>query len=101
MRLILLAFSSIVCLTVLLAACAGVDVDTSGMHDGEELVVAVCNECHTFERVCDKLGADKEKWAGTVRRMDMYGAPLSDAQAATVSQYLADLAPGSRPVCGR
>lgn len=66
---------------------------------GEELVTSVCNQCHSFNRICRHLGHDLDFWYSTVGRMISNGAPIDQEQREIIAGYLADLEPGSEPVC--
>lgn len=54
---------------------------------GKDLVVKYCVSCHSIRNVTAKRGT-KEEWNQTVDKMIEHGAPLSDAEADTVVQYL-------------
>lgn len=66
-----------------------------------KLAAERCAPCHGTARICDKLGnRSAEVWQQTVRRMVSNGAKLSDADAASVAEYLATAKPGAKPLCG-
>lgn len=56
---------------------------------GKQLVLKNCQSCHSLERVTSKRG-NADDWAQTVSQMIGRGANLSDDDADTVVQYLAD-----------
>jgi len=67
------------------AAAAG----QSGASDaeGKALVSGVCSSCHGPDLITSKK-ADKAGWQDVVDRMKGYGASLTDAQTATLVDYL-------------
>ncbi|TVM19208.1 hypothetical protein DPQ33_02280 [Oceanidesulfovibrio indonesiensis] len=87
------------CLAAVLAACATVEVDKTGMTTGDDYVQGVCNQCHTHERICEKLGKDSDYWSGTVGFMRMMGAPLDDSEKELVVNHLASLDAGDPSIC--
>jgi len=65
-----------------------------------KLTAQACSSCHGTERICEKLGKRKaEVWAQTVARMKSNGAKFSDADAASIAEYLATAKPGAKPLC--
>ena len=65
-----------------------------------KLTAERCSACHSTGRICEKLGSRKpEVWQQTVQRMKSNGAKLSDAEVATVAEYLPTAKPGSKPLC--
>lgn len=82
-----------------LAACGGaqdpdeespVPAGTPAGPTGEELVQERCSSgCHDFETVAS-ASKDDQEWDATVERMRLIGAELTDAEAHTVVNYLAE-----------
>lgn len=77
----------------MLAACGGVqepaaDTPPAGP-TGEELVQDRCTGCHGLERTTSASKTQQE-WEATVARMRGLGAELTDAEAQTVVDYLAE-----------
>ncbi len=71
-----------------------------GQGDPGSLVMKACTKCHNTKRICTNLGnKSAEQWDITITRMMGKGVPLEEAQKQTLRDYLADLAPGSAPVC--
>lgn len=67
-----------------------------------KLAAKTCASCHGIERVCQRLGArTPEVWRQTVDRMRGNGAAMSDADAATIAEYLATAKAGAKPLCGK
>jgi len=65
-----------------------------------KLAAKACSACHSTARICEKLGSRKpEVWEQTVARMKSNGAKLSDADMATIAEYLASALPGAKPLC--
>jgi hypothetical protein len=65
-----------------------------------DLVTTACTACHTPERICDALGKkDKDAWNTTVSRMVDKGANVPKENIPELVEYLANLKPGSPPVC--
>ncbi len=61
-----------------------------------------CSACHSTARICEKLGnRSAEVWQQTVKRMVSNGAKLTDAEAASVAEYLATAKPGAKALCGK
>lgn len=75
-----------------LAACGGdqgpaEDTPPAGL-SGEELVQDRCTVCHELERTTSASKTQQE-WEATVARMRGLGAELTDAEAQTLVEYLA------------
>ncbi len=73
-----------------LAGCATATVSSAppaGSSDPASLVKTRCTVCHGIERV-DAAHHDRVAWQATVDRMRGKGAKLSDAEAASVVDYL-------------
>lgn len=87
------------CVAAVLAACATVEVDKTGMTTGDDYVQGVCNQCHTHERICENLGKDVDFWSGTVSFMQLMGAPLEDSEKELVVNHLASLDSGDASIC--
>lgn len=65
-----------------------------------KLAARVCSACHSTGVICEKLGQRNAfAWTNTVERMRSNGAKLSDADAATIVEYLATAKPGSKHLC--
>jgi cytochrome c553 len=63
-------------------------------------VMTACTECHTTARICDNLGRkDRGEWTRTIERMASRGADVSPEDIPELAEYLANLKPGSKPVC--
>lgn len=86
-------------LALLLAACATVTVDKTGLTTGDDYVQGVCNQCHTHERICNNLGKDLKFWTKTISFMQFMGAPLDDREKQLVAEHLASLKPGDPSIC--
>jgi len=56
---------------------------------GEELLEARCTQCHGLDRV-KAASKDLDGWQSTVERMRGLGAELTDAEAQTLVEYLAE-----------
>ena len=71
--------------------------DNSGFPDGDgkKLVMDNCGGCHDLDLV-KNTKHDEAGWKETVSHMITYGASITDAQAPTVSAYLAQAFP-SKP----
>jgi len=54
---------------------------------GLELVKSKCTTCHSYERV-SSADHDRKGWEETVARMRRGGAVLTDAEAASIVEYL-------------
>ncbi|SME89876.1 hypothetical protein [Desulfovibrio gilichinskyi] len=69
-------------------------------NDGSGLTVTKCSSCHTLKRVCRSLGKkDLAAWQKTNERMVKKGMTVTDAQLATINQYLVDAKPGNDVLC--
>ncbi len=55
---------------------------------GKDLVMNVCTQCHTLDRIAAKK-ATKEEWNRIVDNMAMRGAKASDEEFDTIVTYLA------------
>lgn len=65
-----------------------------------KLAGKVCASCHDTARICERLGKrTPEVWKQTVERMQGNGAQMSDADVATIAEYLATAKPGAKPLC--
>jgi len=65
-----------------------------------KLAARSCSTCHGTGVICEKLGERNAfAWANTVARMQSNGAKLSEADAATIAEYLATAKPGSKHLC--
>lgn len=86
-------------IVLLLVACAGVPTQTMRLETGEQILHKVCKHCHSHERICENLGQDAEFWASRIKRMNLYGANLNQAQSDMMTAFLAMQQPDSKPVC--
>jgi len=57
---------------------------------GVETVRANCIACHSTDYIVRQPPSDAKRWEGEVRKMvSVYGAPISEADAKVIVQYLA------------
>lgn len=89
--LVLVVGSAVACLAWT-AGCGGASGSPgagsgSGASDGAALVTERCTRCHTRDRI-DAATHDRAAWEATVARMRGKGARLTDAEAASVVDYL-------------
>ena len=57
---------------------------------GVEVVRANCIACHSTYYIVRQPGSDAKRWEGEVKKMiGVYGAPISEADAKVIVQYLA------------
>ena|SRR5215475_2540019 len=57
---------------------------------GAEVAQRSCILCHSTDYIVMQPPGDQKQWDGVVTKMiKVYGAPLSDADAKTVAEYLA------------
>ena len=56
---------------------------------GEELLQARCTRCHTLDRV-QAAAKTLDEWGATVERMRGKGAELTDPEAQTLVEFLAE-----------
>jgi len=57
---------------------------------GAEVAQRSCVLCHSTDYIVMQPPGDQKQWDGVVTKMiKVYGAPLSDADAKTVAEYLA------------
>jgi hypothetical protein len=65
-----------------------------------KLAAEKCSACHSTARICDRLGnRTLEVWQQTALRMKGNGAKITEAEAASIAEYLATAKPGSKPLC--
>ena len=65
-----------------------------------DIVMKACSACHDTGKVCKYLGKkDSGEWLKLVNRMVEKGAAVDKVDITLVADYLAGLAPGSKPVC--
>ena len=76
-------------------ACAGKDQASLG----KEIVMTKCTTCHANLITCQRLGEDEDYWMSTNKRMIDKGMDMTQEELEAVTAYLADLPPGSSPVC--
>ncbi|TKJ28997.1 MAG: hypothetical protein CEE40_09980 [Chloroflexi bacterium B3_Chlor] len=86
-------FASLVVLA-LAVACGGQEQPSevsppSSTASGAELLQERCTRCHTLDRVRASSKTEAE-WEATVGRMRGKGAELTDAEAQTLIEYLAE-----------
>lgn len=61
---------------------------TSG--PGSELTQIQCQACHSTDYIVMQPRGDAKQWAGVVTKMiKVFGAPLSEADAKIITEYLA------------
>jgi mono/diheme cytochrome c family protein len=63
--------------------------ESGGDLSGEELLEARCAQCHGLDPV-ETASKTEAEWEDTVQRMIGKGAELTDAEAETLVQYLAE-----------
>lgn len=81
-----------------LSSCAKPQAGDGGGPSG--VVMTACSRCHDTGRICEALGKkDRDAWGVTVDRMVAKGAAVSRDSVPEVVEYLANLKPGSAPVC--
>jgi mono/diheme cytochrome c family protein len=77
-------------LVVAFPAEAGEESITLKDGAGKDLVEADCAACHSLDYV--EMNApflDQKKWEATVKKMiDRFGAPIAEADAAAITEYL-------------
>ncbi len=57
---------------------------------GADTARAYCAICHSTDYIVRQPGQSEEKWEAEVRKMvKVFGAPISDADAKTIANYLA------------
>ena len=57
---------------------------------GSELTQRSCGLCHSTDYIVMQPPGDSKQWDGVVTKMiKVYGAPLSDADARLIAEYLA------------
>jgi sulfite dehydrogenase (cytochrome) subunit B len=57
---------------------------------GSEVAQRGCMLCHSTDYIVTQPPGDQKQWDGVVTKMiKVYGAPLSEADAKTVAEYLA------------
>ena len=66
---------------------------------GHDLTVAQCVICHSLEYIPSNAPAmNRPAWQKTIQKMkERYGAPLTDAQARQILEYLAANYSGNAP----
>jgi sulfite dehydrogenase (cytochrome) subunit B len=58
--------------------------------EGRDKAETLCNICHSADYITMQPRASKAAWAGAVTKMiKVFGAPISDADAAIITKYLA------------
>jgi mono/diheme cytochrome c family protein len=59
------------------------------VHDGYKLFRSKCGTCHTLDRPASKSESSPQDWTTMVNRMrDMPSSHMTDAQAATIANYV-------------
>ena len=57
---------------------------------GSEIAQRSCGLCHSTDYIVTQPPGDQKQWDGVVTKMiKVYGAPLSDADAKVIAEYLA------------
>ena len=57
---------------------------------GSEVAQRSCVLCHSTDYIVTQPPGDQKQWDGVVTKMiKVYGAPLSEADAKTIAEYLA------------
>ena len=57
---------------------------------GSDLAQAKCQLCHSTDYIVMQPRGDAKQWEGVVTKMiKVFGAPLSEADARTITEYLA------------
>jgi mono/diheme cytochrome c family protein len=81
-----------------LAAANPADADTDDAHDGQQLMLEACVQCHGLRPV--RLTRDGAAgWLETIERMVVFGAQLAPAEIDQLVSYLAaDYGPGAEPM---
>lgn len=65
-----------------------------------KLAAEKCSACHSTALICDRLGnRSAEVWQQTVARMKGNGAQITEAEAASIAEYLAAAKPGDKRLC--
>lgn len=69
---------------------------------GVETVRANCVACHSTDYIVRQPGGDAKKWGAEVKKMiETFGAPISDADAKVIVEYLtASYGPPGEPLPG-
>lgn len=76
------------------------DAEARQQADPHNIVMTKCTECHSTKRICDNLDKkDREEWTETIYKMVSNGADVAEQDIPAIAEYLADLEPGSKPVC--
>jgi sulfite dehydrogenase (cytochrome) subunit B len=58
--------------------------------EGKDKAETLCNICHSLDYITTQPRSSKAAWAGSVTKMrKVFGAPISDADAAVITNYLA------------
>jgi sulfite dehydrogenase (cytochrome) subunit B len=58
---------------------------------GKDKVETLCNICHSVDYILMQPKSSKAQWSASVTKMrKVFGAPIGDADAAVIIQYLAD-----------
>ena len=64
---------------------------------GSDLTQAQCQFCHSTDYIVMQPGGDAKQWEGVVTKMmKVYGAPLSEADAKAIVEYLAKNYPSAK-----
>jgi mono/diheme cytochrome c family protein len=74
--------------SVVLAFAAAARNEAAPKDRGRELVEDVCTYCHNLDRLRGKE-LSREEWRGLTKGMISEGAPVTDAEFATILDYLA------------
>ncbi len=93
----LFAIAAVMTITASAAALAQDDYKTLPPGPGRDVTVRVCAQCHSPE-LASQQRLDPQGWKDLVAQMANNGAQASDAEFATISQYLAtSFPPGAAP----
>jgi hypothetical protein len=58
---------------------------------GKEKVETLCNICHSVDYILMQPKSSRSQWAASVNKMrKVFGAPIGDADAEVITQYIAD-----------
>jgi mono/diheme cytochrome c family protein len=58
--------------------------------EGKSVTVGSCSVCHSLDYIVMQPPFTRDQWAAVVDKMrKVYKAPIDDAQAATIKEYLA------------
>ncbi len=88
------------CMLLLAGVPSPENVQVQQLDDPSAIVMERCTVCHTTERICNNLSKkDTEEWTRTIETMVSRGADVASEDIRALAEYLANLEPGSQPVC--